>query len=224
MWSVLGEVLSQAIGIAISPIPVVLVILVLVSARARSNGLAFAAGWLLGVLLVVSAAYALSDTADVATDPEAADGGSAVQVLLGLVFVALAVRTWRQRPRPGVESPPPKLFGAMDSMAAIKVFALAFGAAAVNFKNLPLAISSGVTIASAGLSSAEGLTTLVIFGVVASLTIIVPVAAVLVLGERTRPPLDALKDWLLANNSTIMLVLFVVLAAKMLGSGLALAN
>jgi hypothetical protein len=50
------------------------------------------------------------------------------------------------------------------------------------------------------------------------------VGAVLLLGDRTREPLDDLKTWLLANNATIMMILFSVLAAKMLGSGLALVD
>jgi threonine/homoserine/homoserine lactone efflux protein len=223
LWSAVGEALPQAIGIAISPIPVVLLILVLVSAQARRSGLAFVIGWTLGVVIVAAAAFALSDGADVAGDAGAADGGSAVQVVLGLLFAALAVRQWRQRPRPGVETSPPKIFGAMDTMPVGKVFGLAFAAAAANPKNLPLAISGGLTIAQAGVSAGQGLTAVVIFGLVSSATVLLPVLAVLLLGDRTRQPLDDLKTWLLVNNSTIMIVLFTVLAAKMLGSGLALA-
>jgi len=58
--------------------------------------------------------------------------------------------------------------------------------------------------------------------VAGSSVVLVAVAAVLVLGDRTRQPLDELKTWLLANSSTIMMVIFILLAAKMIGSGLAL--
>lgn len=224
LWTAVGEALPQAIGIAVSPIPVVLLILVLVSARARGNGVAFAGGWTLGVLAVAAAAFALADGANVTGDTGAADGGNALQVVLGLLFAVLAVRQWRQRPRPGVESTPPKIFGAVDSMPTWKVFGLAFAAAAANPKNLPLAISGGLAIAQTGASTGLGLTAIVIFSLVASATVLIPVGAVLLLGDRTRQPLDDLKNWLLANNSTIMIVLFTVLAAKMLGSGLDLTN
>ena len=221
LWTAVGEALPQAIGIAISPIPVALLILVLVSAQARRSGLAFAGGWTLGVLAIAAAAFALSDGADVTG---AADGGNALQIVLGLLFAALAVRQWRRQPKPGLESTPPKIFGAMDSMPTGKVFGLAFVAAAANPKNLPLAISGGLAIAQSGVSTGEGLTAVVIFGLIASSTVLIPVGAVLLLGDRTRQPLDDLKTWLLANNSTIMIVLFTVLAAKMLGSGLDLTN
>jgi threonine/homoserine/homoserine lactone efflux protein len=224
LWNAVGEVLAQAVGIAISPIPVVLLILVLVSAQARSNGLAFAVGWTLGVVAVAAVAFTLSESADVSGDTGAAAGGNVLQIGLGLLFAALAVRQWRQRPRPGVEPARPKIFGAMDSMPTGKIFGLAFAAAAANPKNLPLAISGGVGIAQTGASAGQGLTAVVIFALVASSTVLIPVGAVLLLGDRTRRPLDDLKTWLLANNSAIMIVLFTVLAAKMFGSGLDLTN
>lgn len=57
-----------------------------------------------------------------------------------------------------------------------------------------------------------------------SSVVIAAVVAVFVLGDRTRQPLDELKTWLLANSATIMFVVFTLLAAKMLGSGLALTS
>ncbi len=224
IWSTFGQTLPQAVGIAISPIPMVLVILMLVSARARTNGPAFALGWTVGVVGVAGLAYAFSNGADMATDADAADAGSVVQVVLGLLFLFLAVRQWRGRPQPGQEATTPKLFGAVDTMSALKSLGLGFAAAAANPKNLPLAISAGVSIAQAGATGGQGVAAAVLFGITASLTVLVPVIAVLVLGDRTREPLDAFKVWLLGNNSAIMMVLFIVLGAKMLGSGLALTN
>ena len=223
-WSAFGQTLPQAVGIAISPIPMVLVILMLVSARARTNGPAFAVGWTVGLVGVASLAYALSDGADMSTDADASDAGSGVQVLLGLLFLFLAARAWRNRPRPGDEPSTPKLFGAVDTMSALKSLGLGFAGAAANPKNLPLAISAGVSISQAGATGVSGVAAVLLFGIVASTTVLVPVIGVLVLGDRTRQPLDALKVWLLANNSTIMMVLFIVLGAKMLGSGLALTS
>lgn len=108
-------------------------------------------------------------------------------------------------------------------MSAPKLLVVGFASAAVNPKNLPLGISAGVTIAQAG-SVDAGLATVAVFSVVASAVVLVAVVAVVVLGERTRQPLDELKDWLLVNGATIMVVVFTLLGAKMLGSGLALTG
>jgi threonine/homoserine/homoserine lactone efflux protein len=224
IWTALGETLPQAVAIAISPIPLVLVILVLVSERRRSTGPAFGAGWVLGVFATTAVAAALAQGADVGTDPEAADAGSLAQVLFGLLFLLLAVRQWRKRPSPGVSPETPTLFRTVEAASGPKTFGIGVTAAAANPKNLPLTASAGIAIAQTGMAGAELVTAVVLFSVVASAIVLGLVVAVLVLGERTRQPLDALKDWLIANNATIMIVLFAVLGALMLGSGLSLVD
>ena len=44
--------------------------------------------------------------------------------------------------------------------------------------------------------------------------VIVPVAVYLVAGKRAEPSLTAMKTWLLANNATVMTVLFLVLGCS----------
>jgi threonine/homoserine/homoserine lactone efflux protein len=224
VWTAFGEALPQAVAIAISPIPIVLVILVLVSPRARTSGPAFAVGWAAGLFALTVLVYALADGAEVSSDPEAADGGRAVQVVLGALFAMFAIKQWQKRPRPGVEPATPRLVGAIDTMTPLKVLGVGFASAAANPKNLPLAISAGIAIAQAGATSGEGLAAVILFSVASSCVVLAAVLAVLLLGERTRQPLDELKTWLLANSSTIMFVIFTLLAAKMLGSGLALTS
>ncbi|MBK6857180.1 MAG: GAP family protein [Microthrixaceae bacterium] len=221
-WAALGDVLPQALAMALSPIPIVLVILVLVSPRARTCGPAFAAGWLAGLFTLTALAFAMADGADVATDSAATDGANLVQVALGLLFLVFAAKQWQKRPRPDDEPATPKLVGAIDSMPPLKVLGVGFVSAALNPKNLPLGISAGVTIAQA--SPSTGIVTVAAFAVVGSAAVLAAVASVLVLGERTREPLEQLKTWLLTNSATIMMIIFILLAAKMIGSGLALAS
>ena len=56
---------------------------------------------------------------------------------------------------------------------------------------------------------------------VASIAIIAPVAVYFLLGdERSERVLDGWKTWLQANNSTVMIVLFVVFGVVLLGKGI----
>jgi hypothetical protein len=221
VWNALGEALPQAVGIAISPIPIVLVVLMLDTDRGRVNGPLFATGWLLGLVVVAGASFALSDAAG-ATDPEDATTGSVIQVLLGVLFAALALKQWRDRPAAGSEATPPAFFAAVESASPAKAFGVGAVLAVANLKSLPLAISGGVAIAQGGVTGATASAAVTLFGVLSSLGVIAPVLALLVLGDRARGGLGNLKAWLLANNSTILIVLFTVIAAKLLGSGLAL--
>ena len=40
------------------------------------------------------------------------------------------------------------------------------------------------------------------------------------MGERSREPLDDLKDWLGQNNAVIMAVLLIVIGSKLIGDGI----
>jgi len=220
MLSTLGEVLPQAVAIAISPIPVALIILILVSARARANGPAFAVTWLIGIVVVCGAAVLLASGAGVGSEDSAGDGVKVVHLILGLAFLWLALRQWRARPRPGEAAATPKLFEVVDDMSVGKAAGVGLLASAVNPKNLVLAVSAGLTISEANLSGPSTTTTVVLFSVIASLTVVVAVLLHMLAGERASGLLHEVKDWLIHNNATILFVLFLVLAAKLIGSGL----
>jgi hypothetical protein len=109
----LGQVLSQAIGIAISPVPVIFVIVVLFSRRPMTNAAAFLVGWAVGVLAVFLIASAAVDGA---TDDGPSDTQGVVQLVLGVVFLVLAVRQWRSRPAPGTTPEPPAFLAKVETM------------------------------------------------------------------------------------------------------------
>ena len=220
IWTAFGQALPSAVGIAISPIPIVLVILMLVSARARTNGPAFLFGWILGAAVVTGVAFLLADTADAATDANASDGVNVMQLVFGLLFFALAVKQWKGRPKPGEEPTQPKLFAAVDGMTALKSLGFGFVACAANPKNLPLAASAGAAMAQTGITGGKGAVAVMLFVLVASASVAAPVIVFFAMGDRAPAILATWKVWLTANNATVMVVLFVILGAKMIGAGL----
>jgi hypothetical protein len=222
IWSALGDVLPEAFGIAISPLPIVLVILMLVSARARVTGPSFFAGWVLGVTVVVGIGFLLAEGADAATDADASDGVLVGKVLFGLFFLAMAVKQWRGRPQPGDQPTTPKLFATVDTLGAGKAVGLGFVFCVANPKNLPLALSAGAGIARAGVTGTDGLITILLFAMVAAASVAAPVIVYFAFGDRSDAILQSWKVWLITNNSTVMVVLFSVLGAKLLGDGLGL--
>lgn len=225
MGTAIGSALTQAVGIAISPLPIVLVILMLVSVRARVNGIAFAAGWVVATLGVSTLSFSLAGAADAGSSSSGgAEGVNWLQIALGVVFLALAVRQFRNRPGPGEDPTTPKLFDAVDSMGGAKAFLLGAAGCVANPKNLPLSISAGTAVAEAGAAGGTAVAALVVFVLVASVTVIVPVVVYFALGERSARLLDGWKTWLVANNAAVMTVLFTVLGAKMLADGLALLD
>jgi hypothetical protein len=218
----LGEVLPEAVGIAISPIPVVFVILMLVSARAKTNGPAFLVGWYVGLLVVTGIAYAVADAADASTSSTGSDGTHGVQIVLGAVLVVLAFRQLRNRPKPGEPEQTPRLFQAVDKVKAPAAFGLGALLSGVNPKNLLLGISAGIGIAQAGATGSSGVVAVALFAVLASVTVAAPVVIALVMGPKAERILGSWREWLMHNNATVMFVLFLVIGAKVLGQGLGL--
>jgi len=104
----IGEVLTFAVGVAISPVPIIAVILMLFSQRAKVNGPAFMLGWVLALAVVSTVAYVISNESDASTSSSASDTISWGKIVLGVIFLLLAVRQWRSRPAPGAEPEMPK--------------------------------------------------------------------------------------------------------------------
>ena len=76
-------------------------------------------------------------------------------------------------------------------------------------------------VAQAGLSAGEDVVAIIVFVVIASLTVAGPVVAYLLMGRKAEHALSSIKDWMTENNATIMIVLFLVLGVKIIGDGIA---
>ena len=93
--------------------------------------------------------------------------------------------------------------------------------AAINPKNLALTLAGAAAIAQGGLSAGGDVVAIAVFVLLASVTIVGPVLAYLVMHERAESALATVRQWMGDNNATIMTVVCVVLAAKLVGGGIA---
>lgn len=220
MTTGIAQVLTYAVGVAISPVPIIAVILMLFSRRARVNGPLFLLGWVVSLAVISGAAYAMANQGDAATDETTVDAIAWGKLVFGLLFLLLAARNWRNRTMPGSDPDTPKWMAGIDDLTAGK--ALGFGAllAGVNPKNLMLSLAAGAALAQLGLTTSDTVWSLVLFVVVASLTIALPVGYYLVGGASARQRLDDLKEWLILHNSAVMTVLFLVLGVDLIATAL----
>ena len=220
MGPVIGEILPFALGIAISPVPIIAVILLLMSSRARSTSVWFMFGWLAGIIVAIVVFTALASIIPQDDADESNPIGGVIKIVLGLLLLFLAVRVWLGRPKEGEEATLPKWMSTIDSLSAARSFGLGFVLAAVNPKNLVLAIGAGYAIGTAGLSTGEIVIVILIFVLIAGSTVLIPVLALLIAGERARAPLTSMRVWLVANNATIMAILLLVLGVALIGEGI----
>jgi hypothetical protein len=215
-----SEIVTFAVGVAISPVPMIAVILMLFSARAKANGPMFLLGWVAALTVVSFAVYFATDAGDPSTSSGANDAISWGKVVLGVVLVLLALKTWRKRPAPGEQADMPKWMIGIDAIAPGKALALGLLLAGVNPKNLLLTVGAAAGLGQLGLSTSDAVISLVIFVVIASATIALPVLYYLVGGDRARATLDGLKAWLTLHNDAVMTVLFVVFGVKLVADAI----
>ena len=220
MGQAISEVLTYAVGVAISPVPIIAVILMLFTAKARVNGSMFALGWALALALVSGVVYVASDATGAATNSTTSDAVSWGQILFGVLLLLLAARQWRSRPQPGDEPAMPKWMAGIDTFTPAKAFGLAVLLAGVNPKNLLLSAGAGGALAELGPSTSEAVVALIVFVILGTSTIAGPVTYYLTCGEKAKIQLDSAKGWLAAHNAAVLAVLFLVFGVSLISKGI----
>jgi hypothetical protein len=216
----IGQILSPAVGVALSPVPIIAVNLMLVTSRARVSGPAFVVGWLVGLAIVGTIVLLLAGPARPGSGGKPALWLSLLKLGLGGLLLLVALRQWRGRPRREDEPAVPKWTGAIESFSPAKAAAAGALMAGANPKNTLLAVAAAASIAATGIAGADQAVAYAVFAVVGSVGVAAPVVVYFAMGDRAEPMLERLKHWMIQNNTVVMAVLLVVLGAKLIGDAI----
>jgi hypothetical protein len=220
MGQAIGGSLALAVGVALSPVPIIAVVLMLTTRRARVNGPLFVLGWLAGLATVGAIVLGLSGPAGASSSGSPATWVSWVKVVLGLLLLLVAARQFRGRPKDGEQAPLPKWMAGIDDIGPLAACGLAALLAGVNPKNLLLAVGGAASIAQTGISGGEQAIAYLVFALVATLGVGIPVGIYFALGPRADKLLAGLKDWMSQHNAVIMSVLCLVIGVKLIGDAI----
>jgi threonine/homoserine/homoserine lactone efflux protein len=218
--AVIGDLLPLGLGVAISPIPISAVILMLLSRRAARTSTGFLAGWVAGIVVVTVVLLVLVGQAGNTSAGKPSTVSSVLKLVFGVLLLVLAVRQWRERPKPGEAAEMPKWMSTLDSLTFVKALGLGFALSAVNPKNLLMCLGAGTTIGAAHLSGGGDVVAVAVFTVIAASTVAIPVIGYLTARSKMTGPLESLRDWLTQNNATVMAVLLLVIGVVLLGKGI----
>ena len=220
MSETVGEVLAFGIGVALSPAAVIAAVLLVIGPDGRASAGLFVVTWALSLAVVGATALLLADGAGASDAGGPADWVVVIQVVLALLLVVLAVSQWRGRLRDGVASEMPLWMRKVDGLSARQAVGMAIFLASGKPKNLLLTVGAAVAIAELGASAGAQAAALAVFVLLGTLAPAAPLAMSLLLRNRSAAVLGGLREWMVRENATIVAVLCLVFAAKLLGDAL----
>lgn len=221
MGDAVGEILALATGASLSPIPIIGVVLMLATPRGRGNGLAFLVGWVSGMIIVGSIVLLVLGSSAVPDASGFNSSSGVMSIVLGILLLEVARRQFAKRPADGEQVELPEWTRRVDGFDMSRAAALGFALSAINPKNLLLTVSAAALIAKSGISDSEEFAALAIYVLIATVGPAIPVVFALTRGDKADRQLDSMKLWLARNNATIFSVICFILAAKLIGDGVA---
>jgi Sap, sulfolipid-1-addressing protein len=216
------RILVYALVAGLSPLALLSVLAVLGSGRGRVNGSAFAVAFLVTQSTVLLIAVLVGSAAAPDQERHHETAAAALELVLGLALLALA---WNaRRPRvsqlPSGESRTEALLARLRGLrpaTALSVGAL-LGVGGV--KRLTITLIAGATIAVAALTRAEELALGVVYVVVASVLVWLPVGVYLVAGERADELTERTEALLMANEQRATLLSTLVFGLLLTGDAI----
>src|ERR1700712_979201 len=221
--ALIGELLPFAVAMAVSPMFVIAIVLILVSDGARAKGLSFVAGRLLGLVLILAIVYAVFAAIGghhAAHNGPPSTSSSIIRMVVGVALVVYAVRMFRNRPKPGEEPRPSKLLQRIDGLTPASAFGMSLLLSVLDPASLSLGFAAGIDLAQANVPDAARLAVAVGFVLMATVTVTVPLVIYMVGGAAAEAKLGDVKTWLVANEKTVMMVLFLIIGVLMISRGI----
>jgi len=210
--------LPMAIGVALSPLPIAAIIMMLMTTRAHTNSSAFLLGWILGLMVVGSIVFLIPASQTEGGEPTLAAGY--VRIGIGVLLFYFAVMQWRNRPGPDDAVEVPKYLAGLDTFNAGKSLLTGFLLVAVNPKNLMLCAAGAAAIDINTPNLLLQLGAYVVFTLIASSTIAVPMISYFLARERARTLFDNWKNWLVRNNPSLLAVVLLLLGIVLVSRGI----
>jgi Sap, sulfolipid-1-addressing protein len=213
------DALIVAVAIAASPPPAIAMTVILTSQRARANATAFALAWfgaILALTLLIVAAIAHTPLGD----GQHAVAASWVTIIFGIALIAAGIFYGSKSLRSDTVVKTPRWMAHIDTAGQRQAALIALLMVVANPKVLLLVAAGAVALGEAPLTSGALIAVAVVFTIVASIGVLVPVVLALSLGERAAVILQGIRSWMERHNDSIMAIVCVVLGVLFAIQGL----
>ncbi|MET0455934.1 MAG: GAP family protein [Mycobacterium sp.] len=212
----LTELIPLALVVALSPLSIIPAVLVLRSPTPRPTGLAFLIGWVIGLAVLTQIFVELSSLLGGGLD-RPPSWAAYVRIVAGAALIVFGVYKWLTRKR---SEHSPKWMSSFAKITPARAFVTAMVLVAVNPKVLFMCAAAGLAIGTEGVGRSGAFLGLAYFVAVAASTVVLPVLAYAVSGDRLDRPLQRLGAWMEAQHATLVAAILVVLGVLVLYKGI----
>jgi protein-S-isoprenylcysteine O-methyltransferase Ste14 len=214
--SVLTKLIPLGLVIALSPITVIPAVLVLHAPRPRPAGLAFLAGWVLGLVALTAVFVGASDLLG-GLQQAPPRWVSWLRVVLGLALIAFGIRSWLTRHR---HTKTPAWLRSFSRLTPVRAGVTGAVLAPLRPEVLILCAAAGLAIGTGGLGTAAGWICGAVFVVVSASTVAIPILGYVGAGDRLDDALERLKVWMEENHGAMMAVILLVIGVIVVYNGI----
>lgn len=207
--------LPLALGILASPIAVIPAILLLLGDRPRASATAFLVGWTGGLAVVTGAAILLADLIEPGDGPPTWLAWT--RIVVGALLLLYGALTWVRR---NSQKEPPRWLTGVQHLSPPRAAALGAGLSAANPKVVLLAATAGLTIGTEGGTPGQKLVAFLLFLLIGSIEVLVPLGAYLLAGDRAVAPLERARGWLQDNNTPVVAAVVGIIGAILVLNGI----
>jgi len=216
-WAAFGQLIPLALVVAMSPLTIIpAIVLVLQSDRARATGLAFLGGWLLGLAATTAVFVQVPRLLDGLNRP-APTWAAWVRIVAGIALVAFGVWRWLNRHRATAQ---PAWLNRLSRVTPAGAGAFAVGLILVNPKVLVVNAAAGLVIGTAGLGAPGASLAVAYYTVIAGSTVLLPILAYAIAGERVDDQLKRMKQWMERQHAVLMAGFLAVVGLLLVYTGI----
>jgi hypothetical protein len=214
--SVLTKLIPLGLVIALSPITVIPAVLVLHAPRPRPAGLAFLAGWVLGLVALTAVFVGASDLLG-GLHQAPPRWASWLRVVLGSALIVFGVYSWLTRHR---HTKTPAWLRSFTKLTPMRAGVTGAVLVVIRPEVLILCAAAGLAIGTGGLGAAGGWICGAVFIVVSASTVAVPILGYVGAGDRLDDTLERLNVWMEENHGAMMAVILVVIGLIVVYNGI----
>jgi hypothetical protein len=212
----LGELIPLALVVALSPVSIIpAVLLVLHTERPRPTGVAFMVGWVLALAVTTAVFVQVPHIFD-GFGRQSPSWAPWVRIGIGVLSIVAAVVRWLTRHR---ASQSPAVLNRLGKVTPIGGALVGFGLVLANPKVLLMNAAAGLIIGTTAVGVGGWLYGAA-YTVLAGSSVIIPIVAYLIAGERVDHQLERVRDWVQREHAALTAAVFLIIGVLLTYTGI----